>query len=33
MESEKSPETRRGDLFWIYYHRVRRRWFLHGRVA
>jgi protein ImuB len=26
-------ETRRGDLLWVYYDRVRRRWFLHGVVA
>ncbi|MBN2490807.1 MAG: DNA polymerase Y family protein [Planctomycetes bacterium] len=25
-------ETRRGDLLWVFYDRVRRRWFLHGRV-
>jgi protein ImuB len=25
-------ETRRGDLLWIYYDRVRRCWFLQGRV-
>jgi protein ImuB len=25
-------ETRRGDLLWVYYDRVRRRWFLQGRV-
>jgi protein ImuB len=25
-------ETRRGDLLWIYYDRVRRRWFLQGAV-
>jgi protein ImuB len=24
--------TKRGDLLWVYYDRVRRRWFLHGRV-
>jgi protein ImuB len=25
-------ETRRGDLLWVYYDRIRRRWFLQGRV-
>jgi protein ImuB len=25
-------ETRRGDLLWIYYDRVRRRWFLQGAI-
>ena len=25
-------ETRRGDLLWLYYDRVRRRWFLQGAV-
>jgi protein ImuB len=25
-------ETRKGDLLWVYYDRMRRRWFLHGRV-
>ncbi|HWO40204.1 MAG TPA: DNA polymerase Y family protein [Candidatus Eisenbacteria bacterium] len=25
-------ETRRGDLLWIYYDRVRRRWFLQGMI-
>lgn len=25
-------ETQRGDMLWIYFDRVRRRWFLHGRV-
>lgn len=25
-------ETRRGDLLWVYYDRVRRRWFLQGTV-
>jgi protein ImuB len=25
-------ETRRGDLLWVYYDRVRRRWFLQGRI-
>lgn len=25
-------ETRRGDLLWIYYDRVRRRWFLQGTI-
>lgn len=25
-------ETRRGDLLWLYYDRVRRRWFLQGRI-
>jgi protein ImuB len=25
-------ETQRGDLLWVFYDRVRRRWFLHGRV-
>ena len=25
-------ETRKGDLLWFYYDRIRRRWFLHGRV-
>lgn len=25
-------ETRRGDLLWVYYDRVRRRWFLQGQV-
>jgi protein ImuB len=25
-------ETRRGDLLWLYYDRVRRRWFLQGSV-
>ena len=25
-------ETRRGDLLWIYYDRVRRRWFLQGYI-
>jgi protein ImuB len=25
-------ETRRGDILWIYYDRIRRRWFLQGRV-
>ncbi len=25
-------ETRNGELLWTYYDRVRRRWFLHGRV-
>jgi protein ImuB len=25
-------ETRRGDLLWIYYDRIRRRWFLQGAV-
>ena len=25
-------ETRRGDLLWLYYDRVRRRWFLYGSV-
>jgi protein ImuB len=25
-------ETRRGDLLWVYYDRMRRRWFLQGRV-
>jgi protein ImuB len=25
-------ETRRGDLLWLYYDRVRRRWFLQGMV-
>jgi protein ImuB len=25
-------ETRRGDILWVYYDRVRRRWFLQGRV-
>ena len=25
-------ETRRGDLLWVYYDRLRRRWFLQGRV-
>ena len=25
-------ETRRGDLLWLYYDRVRRRWFLYGAI-
>ncbi len=25
-------ETDRGEILWLYYDRVRRRWFLHGRV-
>jgi protein ImuB len=25
-------ETRRGDLLWVYYDRLRRRWFLQGWV-
>ncbi len=25
-------QTRRGDLLWVYHDRLRRRWFLHGRV-
>jgi len=25
-------ETRKGDLLWVYYDRVRRRWFMQGRV-
>ena len=25
-------ETRRGDLLWIYYDRIRRRWFLQGSI-
>jgi protein ImuB len=25
-------ETRRGDIVWVYYDRVRRRWFLQGFV-
>jgi protein ImuB len=25
-------ETRRGDLLWVYYDRVRRRWFLQGSI-
>ena len=25
-------ETRNGDLLWLYYDRVRRRWFLQGSV-
>src|SRR5579871_37157 len=25
-------QTRRGDLMWVYHDRLRRRWFLHGRV-
>ncbi|MBI5527480.1 MAG: DNA polymerase Y family protein [Deltaproteobacteria bacterium] len=25
-------ETRRGEVLWVFYDRVRRRWFLHGRV-
>ena len=25
-------ETRGGELLWVYYDRVRRRWFLQGRV-
>ena len=25
-------ETRRGDFLWLYYDRVRRRWFLQGAV-
>ena len=25
-------ETRRGDLLWLYYDRLRRRWFLQGAV-
>jgi protein ImuB len=25
-------ETRRGDLLWLYYDRIRRRWFLQGSV-
>ena len=25
-------EVRRGDLLWVYYDRIRRRWFIHGRI-
>jgi protein ImuB len=25
-------ETQKGGIFWVYYDRIRRRWFLHGRV-
>jgi len=25
-------ETQKGELLWVFYDRVRRRWFLHGRV-
>ena len=25
-------ETQKGELLWVYYDRVRRRWFLHGMV-
>jgi protein ImuB len=25
-------ETRNGELLWVYYDSVRRRWFLQGRV-
>jgi protein ImuB len=25
-------ETRRGDLLWLYFDRVRRRWFLQGAI-
>ena len=28
----KEFETRRGDLLWLYYDRVRRRWFLQGTI-
>jgi protein ImuB len=25
-------ETRKGELLWVFYDRVRRGWFVHGRV-
>jgi protein ImuB len=25
-------ETRRGEMLWVYYDQVRKRWFLHGRI-
>ncbi|NIM63528.1 MAG: DNA polymerase Y family protein [Acidobacteria bacterium] len=25
-------ETQKGELLWVYYDRIRRRWFMHGRV-
>lgn len=25
-------EVKRGDILWVYYDRIRRRWFIHGRV-
>jgi protein ImuB len=25
-------ETQQGELLWIFYDRVRRKWFMHGRV-
>jgi protein ImuB len=25
-------ETQKGGIFWVYFDRIRRRWFLHGRV-